>query len=271
MKLPVDDVLPPVKFDFLLLDLRSLSRPCWFEICFDLSGSLLILSFVISFFFFWFIFCSFFHLFFVWRQTFASKTNSAFPLYLPLCSFAFPNLQFFYPNLPPRPAPPPSPLLHYAFCCRIISSTWVSWGCSEQLVSSSCWGREKPSASCSGPLFSPSRFGPIYTEQCAQQSFAWTHKRGTHMLAKAIKLIRRRISFASFLRLYINAADVSFLRRCLMCASSSPCCSSSMPSSACRWGFKLRSCIVLQGCVKTLWQDKFDDRGGVVWRRERWQ
>lgn len=44
--------------------------------------------------------------------------------------------------------------------CRTISSTWASWGCSGRLVSSSCWGREKPSASCCGPSFSPSRFTP---------------------------------------------------------------------------------------------------------------
>lgn len=48
---------------------------------------------------------------------------------------------------------------------RITSSTWASWGCSEQLVSSSCSGRERPSESCCGPSSSPSRYsaGNRYT------------------------------------------------------------------------------------------------------------
>lgn len=42
------------------------------------------------------------------------NTNYYFPLYLPLCPFAFPNLQFLNPN--PTPPPLPSHLwLHYGF------------------------------------------------------------------------------------------------------------------------------------------------------------
>ena len=44
---------------------------------------------------------------------------------------------------------------------RITSSTWASWGCSEQLVSSSCSGRERPSESCCGPSSSPSRYSAV--------------------------------------------------------------------------------------------------------------
>lgn len=164
MKLPVDDVLPPVKFDFLLLDLRSLSGPCWFEICFDLSGSLLILSFVISFF-------GGFYLLFVFVIFSLSKNKHLHRKLTPLSRCIYLSAHLPFPNFNFSiliPLPPSLATAPLRLCCRIISSTWVSWGCSGQLVSSSCWGREKPSASCSGPSFNPSRFAPIYTEQCAQ-------------------------------------------------------------------------------------------------------
>lgn len=45
--------------------------------------------------------------------------------------------------------------------CRIASSTWASWGFSEQLASSSCWDRERPSVSCYGPSSSPLRYSIV--------------------------------------------------------------------------------------------------------------
>lgn len=93
-------------------------------------------------------------------------------------------------------------------CCRITSSTWASWGCSEQLASLSCWDKERPSASSCGPSFSPLRYSVTYSYSYAR----W------HMLH----------SSEYFVSLYS-------VRLCRMCVCSLQCCSSSMPLSACRW------------------------------------
>lgn len=100
--------------------------------------------------------------------------------------------------------------------CRIISSTWVSWGCSGRLVSSSCWGREKPSASCCGPLSSPSRSTP--------HSFCLLRREKLYVLWQS-QILKTTAAHTS---------DVSPLRLCLTSVSSLPCCSSSTPSLECR-------------------------------------
>lgn len=100
--------------------------------------------------------------------------------------------------------------------CRIISSTWVSWGCSGRLVSSSCWGREKPSASCCGPLSSPSRSTP--------HSFCLLRREKLYVLWQS-QILKTTAAHTS---------DVSLLRLCLTSVSSLPCCSSSTPSLECR-------------------------------------
>lgn len=111
-------------------------------------------------------------------------------------------------------------------CCRITSSTWASWGCSEQLVSSSCWDRERPFASCCGPSSSPLRYSVVNR---------YTHKYNHNTL---------------------HSADKYFLslsgRLCHTCVCSSPCSSSSMPSLACRWVLRFCSRLDLHRMLNFL-------------------
>lgn len=160
MKLPVDDVLSPVKFGFSLTWLEKLVGAL---LIWDLLWHvwLHILLFVISF----FSYLSFF-VFFIFSLTKDKHAHHKLTT-LSLCIYLSAHLPFpifnFWILIPPLHLSPP-PVATLRLHRRIISSTWVSWGCSGQLVSSSCWGREKPSASCSGPLFNPSRFTLVYTE-----------------------------------------------------------------------------------------------------------
>lgn len=104
---------------------------------------------------------------------------------------------------------------------RITSSTWASWGCSEQLVSSSCSGRERPSESCCGPSSSPSRYS--------------AGNRYTHNVCMVTIHVPP----------YNKSSFISSDRLCRMCACSLPCSSSSMPSSACRWVPPVNPCVII--------------------------
>lgn len=181
-----------VLFGFVeFIGYESLLESCWFEFCFALT-CLAPDSFIWVYLFY---FIRFFKTFFLLKKI----------------SFFVVKLTLFFPSPFRLPAPPPPPPPSWLFC-RIISSTWVSWGCSGQLVSSSCCGRVKPSASCSGPSFSLSRFVSNYNTN--------THRHTLVCLQVHVTLV---------------CVCVSLLRRCLMSASSSPCCFSSTPSLGCRW------------------------------------
>lgn len=197
--------------------------------------------------------------------TLCTTTNYFFPLFQPqilLSSFStLFHLSLFllsYLQLSILILSTPSSRFSFSFClpvsavilwlyCRIISSTWVSWGCSGQLVSSSYWGREKPFASCSGPSFSPSRFTPNYTAQDTHTNHMHSH---LYILQKytypvlCIYCIHRwclgAVSYAmhsALICIKLNTKRLMCppLRHCLMSASSLPCCSSFTPSLGCRW------------------------------------